>query len=130
MRDRLNPLTLSHTCFAAKEGRWALPNVLAELRARPMNANEASMPKIARQFRDRQTPARYLNRPACRISTAPIPDALPQLLGKPDEEPFGAADVAEPIRVFVLNDFADELRAPFAQPDERLVDVAHSEHDA
>src|SRR5678815_4883798 len=53
-----------------------------------------------------------------------------KLLGEPDEKSFGASDVAEPIRLFVLNHFADELRATPAEPDERLVDVVHSEHDA
>src|SRR4051812_29741676 len=57
-------------------------------------------------------------------------DALPELLGEPDENPFGAADVAEPIRLFVLNHFANELRATRAEPGKRLVDVVHSEHDA
>src|SRR5687768_15789910 len=55
---------------------------------------------------------------------------LPELLGKPDENSFGAPDVAEPIRVFVLDHFADELRAAFAEPGERIVDVLHREHDA
>src|SRR5688572_11410250 len=54
---------------------------------------------------------------------------LPELLGKPDENSFGAPDVAEPIRVFVLDDFADELRAEFAEPGERIIDVLHGEHD-
>src|SRR6266540_3657230 len=55
---------------------------------------------------------------------------LPELLGKPDENSFGAPDVAEPIRVLVLDHFADELRAAFAEPGERIVDVLHGEHDA
>ena len=55
---------------------------------------------------------------------------LPELLGEPDENSFGAPDVAEPIRVFVLDHFADELRAAFAEPGERIVDVLHGEHDA
>src|SRR5438876_3569227 len=55
---------------------------------------------------------------------------LPELLGKPDENSFGAPDVAEPIRVFVLDHFADELCAAFAEPGERIVDVLHGEHDA
>ena len=55
---------------------------------------------------------------------------LPELLGETDENSFGAPDVAEPIRVFVLNHFADELRAAFAEPGERIVDVLHGEHDA
>ncbi len=41
-----------------------------------------------------------------------------------------APDIAEPIRVFVLDHFADELRAAFAEPGERIVDVLHGEHDA
>ena len=55
---------------------------------------------------------------------------LPELLGKPDENSFGAPDVAEPIHVSILDDFADELRAPGAEPDERIVEVLHGEHDA
>src|SRR5258706_1397719 len=55
---------------------------------------------------------------------------LPELLGKPDEKSFGAPDVAEPILVFVLDHFADEFRAAFAEPGERIVDVLHGEHDA
>ena len=55
---------------------------------------------------------------------------LPELLGKPDENSFGAPDVAEPIPVFVLDHFADELRAACAEPGERIVDVLHGEHDA
>src|SRR5213075_194143 len=55
---------------------------------------------------------------------------LPELLRKPDENSFGAPDVAEPIRVFVLDHFADELRAAFVEPGERIVDVLHGEHDA
>src|SRR5438270_9369733 len=54
-----------------------------------------------------------------------------EFLGEPDEKAFGPADVAEPIRVLVLDHFAaDELRAVFAEPGERLVDVVHGEHDA
>ena len=41
-------------------------------------------------------------------------NALPELLGEPDEKSFGATDVAEPIRVLVLNHFADESRAVLA----------------
>src|SRR5436190_10432504 len=53
---------------------------------------------------------------------------LPELLGKPDENSFGASDVAEPIRLLVLDHFADELRAAFAEPGERIVDVLDGEH--
>jgi len=41
-------------------------------------------------------------------------NALAELLREPDEKSFGTADVAEPIRVLVLNHFADELRAALA----------------
>src|SRR5262249_44511596 len=54
-----------------------------------------------------------------------------EFLGEPDEKAFGPADVAEPIRLFVLDHFgADELRAVFAEPGERLVKVVNGEHDA
>src|SRR5919202_5178321 len=54
-----------------------------------------------------------------------------EFLGEPDEKAFGPADVAEPIRVFVLDHVAaDELRAVLSEPGERLVDVVHREHDA
>ena len=53
-----------------------------------------------------------------------------ELLGESDEKPFRPADVAEPIRVFILDHFAHELRAALAEPLKRLVDVVHGEHDA
>src|SRR5205823_613724 len=53
-----------------------------------------------------------------------------EFLGEPDENSFGAPDVAEPIRVLVLDHFADELGAAFGEPGERIVDVLHGEHDA
>src|SRR5260370_16965823 len=52
-----------------------------------------------------------------------------EFLGESDEKPFGPADVAEPIRVFILDYFADELRATLAELFKRLVDVVHGEHD-
>jgi len=51
-------------------------------------------------------------------------------LGEPDEKSSGPAYVAEPIRVFVLDHFADELRAVLAKSGEGIVDVVHGEHDA
>jgi len=53
-----------------------------------------------------------------------------EFLGKSDEKPFSPADVAEPIRVFILNYFAYVLCAALAEPFKRLVDVVHGEHDA
>ena len=53
-----------------------------------------------------------------------------KFLGESDEKPFGSTDVAEPIRFFILDYFAYELRAARAEPFKRRVDVVHSEHDA
>ena len=51
-------------------------------------------------------------------------------LGQPDQNAFGASEVAEPIHVFVLDHFVDELRAVLAESVERIVEVVHGEHDA
>ena len=53
-----------------------------------------------------------------------------EFLSESYEKPFRPADVAEPIRVFILDYFAYELRASLAEPFKRLVDVVHGEHDA
>ena len=53
-----------------------------------------------------------------------------EFLGESDEKPFRPADVAEPIRVLILDYFAYELCAALAKPVKRLVDVVHGEHDA
>ena len=53
-----------------------------------------------------------------------------EFLGESDEKPFRPADVAEPIRVFILDYVAYELRAALAEPFKRLVNVVHGEHDA
>ena len=55
---------------------------------------------------------------------------LPEFLGEPDENSFGASDIAEPIRVLIPDHFADELRAAFDEPGQRVVDVAYGEHHA
>jgi hypothetical protein len=44
-----------------------------------------------------------------------------------DEKSFGVPEVAESICLFVLHQFADEFRAAFAEPGERVVDVLHGE---
>src|SRR5690606_13204674 len=67
--------------------------------------------------RGRLALARALARVECRRSA--------ELLGESDEKPFRPADVAEPIHVFILDDFAHELRAALAEPLERFVDVVH-----
>jgi hypothetical protein len=53
-----------------------------------------------------------------------------EFLGESDEKPFRPADVAEQIRVFILDYFAYELRAARTEPFKRLVDVVHGKHDA
>jgi hypothetical protein len=53
-----------------------------------------------------------------------------EFLGDSDEKSFRPADVAEQIRVFILDYFAYELRAARTEPFKRLVDIVHSEHDA
>jgi hypothetical protein len=53
-----------------------------------------------------------------------------EFLGESNEKPFRPADIAEPIRVLILDYFACELRAPIAEPFKRIVDVVHGEHDA
>ena len=63
-----------------------------------------------------------------RYGCCPAP-RLPALLSEFDEKSFGTPDVAEPIRVFALDHFADELRAALAEAGERVVDVLHGEHD-
>jgi hypothetical protein len=53
-----------------------------------------------------------------------------EFLGEPDEEPFRPPDVAEPIRVFILDYFAYEMGAALAELFKRVIDVVHGEHDA
>src|SRR5256885_5899791 len=60
----------------------------------------------------------------------PYKAASAEFLGESDEKPFRPADIAEPIRVFILDYFADELRAALAELFQRLVDVVHGKHDA
>ena len=45
-------------------------------------------------------------------------------------KPFRPADIAEPIRVFILDYVAYELRVALTDPFQRLVEVVHGEHDA
>ena len=52
-----------------------------------------------------------------------------EFLGESDEKPLRPTDIAEPIRVFVLDYFAYELRAARTEPFKRLVDVVHGKHD-
>jgi len=55
---------------------------------------------------------------------------LAELLGQRDDDPCGAADVAEPVAILVLRHLADEFRAVGAQVGDSGVDVVDGEHDA
>src|SRR5438128_8966105 len=66
---------------------------------------------------------------APRVALATRP-ALPELLGQPDNEALGAADVGEPIRLVVLHHFADQFAAVGAQARDDLVHTLDGEHDA
>ena len=106
-----------------------------QIHHRPEGPSNAPVAAAGRPLQpERYTPMKASQRPfACRKARALLRlyrNALPELLGEPDEQSFGAADVAEPIRVLVLDHVANELRAARAEPGERLVDVVHGEHDA
>ena len=68
--------------------------------------------------------------PSVSATATTNPTRSAEFLGKSDEKPFRPADVAEPIRVLILNYFAYELRTQIAEPFKCLVDVVHREHDA
>jgi hypothetical protein len=53
-----------------------------------------------------------------------------EFLGESDEKPFRPANVAEPIRILILDYFAYELGSALSESFKRLVDVVHGEHDA
>ena len=55
---------------------------------------------------------------------------LPELLGAPDEDSFGAPNVAEPVDAFEIDDFIDHRRPKLTEPSERVVNVLDGEHDA
>jgi hypothetical protein len=67
-----------------------------------------------------------------RLNFSSIGDASlsVKFLGESDEKSFGSADIAEPIRILIPDDFSYELRASPAKPGKRLVDVIHGKHDA
>src|SRR5690242_14287064 len=67
-----------------------------------------------------------LRRFAPRVGVLPFQSL--QIFGEADENSFRPADVAEPIRLLVLNDFADDLRTMLGKPGERVVEVVHGEH--
>ena len=60
----------------------------------------------------------------------PHGNALPELLGKRNDDALGAADVTEPVHVLILGYFAYELSAMSAQAREDILNVVDGEHDA
>src|SRR4051812_2540225 len=64
----------------------------------------------------------------CRVALV-TRHALPALLGKPDDEALGAADVGQPIRVLVLHHFADQFGAVGAQARDDVVETLDGEHE-
>jgi hypothetical protein len=67
---------------------------------------------------------------AARPEIAPTGSASLELLGKRDDNALRAANVTKPVRVPILNDFADKLSAMGAQAREYILDVVNGEHDA
>src|SRR5262249_19028049 len=61
---------------------------------------------------------------------APYWNALPELLGKPNDDAPGVADVTEPVRVLVLRYFTYKRSAMGTQASEHILDVVDGEHDA
>src|SRR5215831_20686468 len=60
----------------------------------------------------------------------PYGNALPELLGKRNDDALRAADVTEPIHVLILGDFTYVLSAIGAQAREDVLNVVDGEHDA
>ena len=56
--------------------------------------------------------------------------ASAEFLGESDKKFFRPTNVAEPVRVIILDDLTYELRAMITQPFKGLVDIVHGEHDA
>src|SRR5689334_6076459 len=65
-----------------------------------------------------------------RAASSREQEASAKPLGQPHEEPLGATDVTEPIKVLVLRHLADELGAMGAQSSDDIVHVLDGEHDA
>jgi hypothetical protein len=64
------------------------------------------------------------------VTSTSVTSTSVEFLGQADEKPFRPADVAEPIRILILDYFTYELSATLAKPVKRLVDVVNREHDA
>src|SRR5215470_6238113 len=60
----------------------------------------------------------------------PYGNALPELLGKRNDDALRAADVTESVHVLILDYFAYQLSAMGAQAPEDIINVIDGEHDA
>ena len=63
-----------------------------------------------------------------KLHAVRLPLSSAEFVGESNEKPFRPADVAEPIRVFILDYLPNELRTAPGEPFKRLVDVVHGEH--
>src|SRR5205823_2014727 len=79
-----------------------------------------------------QPPARLMSTPAHpRAPAKPslVSDRSLDLLCQLDDDPLGAADVAEPVAVLVPHQLADEFGAMGPQAVEDILDAFHREHN-
>jgi hypothetical protein len=76
-------------------------------------------------------PAHLLGAGARTVFRArPVRQPSAELLGKSDDDPVGASDVAEPIDVLILRQLADEFGAVGTQAGKDVLDVVDGEHDS
>ena len=64
-----------------------------------------------------------------REALAAVKQRSGKFLGEPDEKSFGTPNVAEQIRIFILDHFSDKVRVAFAEAGKRVVEVLYGEHD-
>src|SRR5690242_15487653 len=91
----------------------------------PLRCSRPVAPRSRSQTHSHEAPARNRRDTRARQTTTRPETTCPhgiatlsstQLFGESDKEPFRPADVAKPIRVIILDDFADELGAARTQP--------------
>src|SRR5215218_8948954 len=128
---RLQAAPYEHSNATAGGQRMGTLNGAVRRSPRASISAADSSPLLGTRRRAHRYPASGSVATTRRSTVEDLPRRSAEFLGEPDEKALGPADVAEPIRVFVLDHFAaDELRAVLSEPGERLVDVVHSEHDA
>src|SRR4051812_18545468 len=132
----------SRAVLVVAEFDWTAARISSVAQSRRRIVSSISSPRPA--AKPRSTPTRRIASrspsssglsetfisPILRVSLTRRLNSLADLFREPDEKSFGPPDVAEPIHVFVLDHFTDELRAVLAEPGERVVNIVHGEHDA